>query len=97
LINNNILTLLLDEENDDMIFSDIILTKKKNSTDDTFKNRAGEGFFGVSINRRLKNNEIRFREFFRVNHDQFEFLSSLVAKELTAQASDKARKESFTP
>jgi len=83
--NNNILTLLLDEENEDnIIFSNVVSTKK-NHTNKIFKNRANEGFFEILINRHLNNDEIKFCDFFRDNRNQFDFLLSLVEKELTVQ------------
>jgi len=74
-----------------IIFSDLVKTKR-NPTDKIFKNRASEGFFEILINKHLKNNEIKFRDFFQINHDQFEFLLLLVEKELTVQPSNGVRK-----
>jgi len=48
-----------------------------------FLNRENEGFFEVLVNRHLTNNDIKFRQFLRVNSEQFIFLLSLVKNELT--------------
>lgn len=54
--------------------------------------REDEGFFNVLINKHLSKNEIKFREFFRVNNDQFSFLLSLVQNELTLPPSNRITK-----
>jgi len=89
--NNDILTLLLDEEDEeDFIFSH--LKSKKKKTDNIFKNRDTEGFYEILINRHLKNNNIKFREFFRVNIKQFDYLLSLVENEITLPPSNRNKK-----
>lgn len=89
--NNDILTLLLEEEDEeDFIFS--YLKPKKKRTDDMFKYRDTEGFYEVLINRHLKNNNIKFREFFRVNIQQFDFLLPMVENEITLSPSNRNKK-----
>jgi len=91
--NNNILTLLRMDENEDEVslFSDL-MPKKKKPTDDIFKNRESEGFFEKLINRHLINNRNKFREYFRINYEQFNFLLTLVEEKLTLQPSNRIKK-----
>lgn len=49
-------------------------------------------FYEVLINRHLKNNNIKFREFFRVNIQQFDFLLSLVENDITLPPSNRNKK-----
>lgn len=79
--NNNILTLVLDE--DDFIFSNLKL-KKVNKW---YRNT--EGFYAILISRHLKIKNTKFREFFRVNIDQFDFLLSLIKNEITLPPNKK--------
>jgi len=46
--------------------------------------------FEILINRHLLENETKFREFFRINHEQFNFILPLVEYELTTQPSNKS-------
>jgi len=91
--NNNILTLLLMDEDEDEVslFSDL-MPKEKKPTDDIFKNRESEGFFEILINRHLINNHNKFREYFRINYEQFNFLLTLVEEKLTLQPSNRIKK-----
>jgi len=91
--NNNILTLLLMDEDEDEVslFSDLT-PKEKKPTDDIFKNRESEGFFEILINRHLINNHNKFREYFRINYEQFNFLLTLVEEKLTLQPSNRIKK-----
>jgi len=91
--NNNILTLLLMDEDEDEVslFSDLT-PKEKKPTDDIFKNRESEGIFETLINRHLINNHNKFREYFRINYEQFNFLLTLVEEKLTLQPSNRIKK-----
>jgi len=79
--NNKIILLLLEEEDDDELL--ITRYKKRQKVNDLFINRKTEGFFEILINRHLSNDETKFREFFRVNKIQFDYLLSLVEVELS--------------
>lgn len=59
------------------------MPKKRKSIDSLFLNRESEGYFNILINRHLFENDIKFREFFRINHEEFNFLLSLIEVELT--------------
>jgi len=90
--NNNILTLLLMDEDDDEVSSFSYLTsKKRKTTDDIFKNRKTEGCFEILINRHLMSNQVKFREYFRINYEQFNFLLSLVENNLYVEPSNRVK------
>lgn len=82
--NNKIILLLLEEEEED---DELLITryKKRQKVNDLFINRKTEGFFEILINRHLSNDETKFREFFRVNKIQFDYLLSLVEVELSKE------------
>lgn len=66
--NNILLTLMLEEEEEeDTIIVANSLPKNRKPIDQMFKLRESEGYYEVLINRHLKNNDIKFREFFRIN------------------------------
>jgi hypothetical protein len=82
---NDILTLLSDKE-DKEIFSFHLKSKKKKKKRNRLYvhiSRYTEGFYELLINRHLKNNNIKFPEFFRVNIEQFDYLFSSVENEIT--------------
>lgn len=67
--NNNILTLQLGEE----YFVFLFESGEIKTTDKIFKNSDSERVFEILIYRHLKNNEVKFREYFRLNHERFDF------------------------
>lgn len=79
------------DEDEVSLLSDLT-PKEKKSTDDIFKNRKSERFFGILINRHLINNHNKFREYFRINYEEFNFLVTLVEEKLTSQPSNRIKK-----
>lgn len=92
--NNNILLtlLLLEEEECDQIISATSLPKNRKPIHEVFKHRDSEGFYEILINRHLKNNNIKFREFFRLNCQQFDFVLSLIENQLVLQPTNRIKK-----
>jgi len=75
-LNNNklILNLLEDElEENELLFS-YLMPKKRKPIDSLFLNHDGEGYFKIIINRRLFETDVKFREFFRISREQFDYL-----------------------
>jgi len=89
--NNKILLLLLEEEQeeDELLYN--VKYKKREKVDELFLNRKSEGYFEILINRHLQRNETKFREFFRVNKNQFDFLLSLIEVQLTKMPSNRVK------
>lgn len=90
--NNKIISLLLEEEEDDDEICNSVIIKKRKSIDNFFTTRLDEGFFEVLINGHLNNNKTKFREFFRLNYDQFMFILSLINDDITLLPSKRVRK-----
>jgi len=67
--------------------------KEKKTTDNIFKSRESAGFFEILINRHLKNNHVKFCEYFRINYAQSNFLLSLVEEKLTVQPSNRVKSQ----
>ncbi|VVC43559.1 Hypothetical protein CINCED_3A017743 [Cinara cedri] len=65
----NILKILFEEEDDDDVLL-LYLSEEKRKGHDQL------------INGHLKNNEIKFREFFRINRNQFDFILNLIRDDL---------------
>ena len=93
MLNNNrvLLQLLEEEEEEDELFSSLHSRKRK-PADSIYKFRESEGVFEILINRHLSKNETKFREFFRINHKQFDFLVSLIVVELCKEPSNRIKK-----
>jgi len=76
---------MLEEEEDTIIVANSLL-KNRTPIDEMFKLRDSEGFYEVLINRHLKNNDIKFRKFFLINYQQFDFwYFSVIPTTATAQ------------
>lgn len=71
--------LLEDEEEEEEFF---LLKKKRKKVDPIFKLRCAEGFHSILINKHLNLNEKKFRAFFRLNADQFQFVLNLTRNNL---------------
>lgn len=85
--------LLLEEEDDDEILLNWYWSKEKRKDHDPlFKSRSSEGYQEILINGHLKNNEIKFREFFRLNRRQIEFILNLIRDDLTLNSTFFIRK-----
>ena len=79
MLNNNkiILELLREEEEDDQLLLNT-KNKKRKSISNLFSTRKSEGFFEKLIKGHLATDNIKFREFFRLNRRQFDFVLSLI-------------------
>lgn len=62
-----------------------MIPKPRNAPNSIIATRETEGFFKKLIEGHLFNNEVKFREFFRVNREQFNFILSLVKDDLTKE------------
>ncbi|KAL4123037.1 hypothetical protein QTP88_015269 [Uroleucon formosanum] len=62
-----------------------MIPKSRNAPNSIIVTRETEGFFKKLIEGHLFNNEVKFREFFRVNREQFNFILSLVKYDLTKE------------
>lgn len=82
--NNNICELLLNEDLENNVLINLI-TKKRKPIKSLYTTRNSEGFFKNMIIGHLINDNEKFREFFRINIDQFNFILSLVKEEITKQ------------
>jgi hypothetical protein len=77
------LKIIFEEEDDD---DDVLLLylseEKSKGHDQLFTKRSTEGYYEILINGRLKNNEIKCRELFRINRNQFDFILNLTRDDL---------------
>jgi len=95
--NNNILmSLLEEEEEEDNMLEYLILKKKRKSTKPMFLMREQEGFFEKLIKGHLVNDETLFREFFRLNLKQFNFVLSLVKNYISSEPYNRVQ-QPITP
>lgn len=69
--------ILLEEEEDEQLLQYSLLQERR-ATHDIFKQRKQEGYFNLLINGHLREDENKFREFFRLNPQQFDFVLSLI-------------------
>jgi len=90
IINNNkiIIHLLEEEEEDEIMYC---LNTYRKPISNVFKTREKEGFFKVLINNHLRENKNKYREFFRLNYDQFHFILALIKDDITLPASNRIK------
>ncbi|PNF41935.1 hypothetical protein B7P43_G14653 [Cryptotermes secundus] len=84
--------LMLEEEEDDEILH-LILSENggSRSVHDLFKARAEEELNSILINRHLMKGERKFREFFRLNIQQFNYVLKLVEDKIRCQSCNRVR------
>lgn len=90
--NNKIIQLLMEEEQEEDEIQNASITSKRNSIAKIYQTREKEGYFEVLINGHLNHNKQKFREFFRLNYDQFSYLLSLIKVDITLPPSNRVRK-----
>jgi len=87
--NNKIIIHLLEVVEEEEVYTSNPSYRKPISN--LFKTREKEGFFKVLINSHLRENKNKFREFFRLNYDQFHFILALVKDDITLPASNRIK------
>lgn len=81
--NSDLLSIILLEEEEEEEWLQLeLLEKERCEKHDIFKKRAEEGYFSLLINSHLKGDEKKFREFFRLNPEQFNFVLSLIQEDI---------------
>lgn len=85
--------LLEEEEDDDLIL--LLLTHNnvgKKKVNALFTTRSLEGFSTILINRHLINDEEKFRLFFRLNVNQFNYVLSMIEAVVKREPYNRVRK-----
>jgi hypothetical protein len=90
--NNKIISLLLEEKEEEDEMYNRLKTNKRKSIGNFFTTREDEGFFEILINGHLHNSKQKSREFFRINHDQFMFILSLIKDDRQLPSSKRVNK-----
>lgn len=74
--------LLEEEEDDDLLLCYMLQKKQRRSTSSIFKTRREEEFFCLLIKNHLSLEEDKFRSYFRSNKKQFDYVLSLIDKDV---------------
>jgi hypothetical protein len=84
--------LMLGEEEDDEILHLILNENSGNRpVRNVFRARSGEGLNTILINRHLMKDDRIFREFFRLNIQQFSYVLKLVEDKIRCQSCNRVR------
>lgn len=94
--NNILMSLLEEEEEEDNMLESLIIKKKRKSTKPMFLVREQEGFYEKLIKGHLMKDEKLFREFFRLNLKQFNFVLSLVKYDISSDPYNRVQ-QPITP
>lgn len=85
-MDNLIMYLLLEEEEDEEILLQLVKLKNSNAPVNLiFKQRRDEGCYTTLINRHLQQDDVKFREYFRFNKAQFNFLIDLIKNDIKTE------------
>jgi len=95
-INNILMLILEEEEEEDNMLESLMIKKKRKSTKPMFLVREQEGFYEKLIKGPLMNNEKLFREFFRLNLKQFNFVLSLEKNNISSEPYNRVQ-QPITP
>lgn len=80
--------MLLEEENDDDMR---LLLSLRDKTSELYESRNEEGYYKILIQNHLNDDDEKFRSFFRLNKDQFNFVLSLVQNELKKKPTNRVK------
>lgn len=72
----------LQEEEREQVFIISTLSKKRRSESELFKTRESEGCFKLLITNHLDDNELKFKEYFRLTKNQFTFILDLIKADI---------------
>lgn len=84
-----LLYLLLEENEEEEMVLQQINNERNAETHIIFKTRPEEGYFTVLINRHLLQDDKKFREFFRLNIAQFNYVLDLVKDNLKKDSTNR--------
>ena len=81
-----VLYLLLEEKDDNEILLHLANEKTSNAPiNPIFKQRRYEGCYTTLIDRHLLQDEVKFREYFRLNKAQFHFILDLIKNDIKCE------------
>jgi len=86
--NKVLINLLLEEIEDEEIIIDQVITKEVH---DMFQSRKKEGFFSILIEKHLFSDEKKFREFFRLSWEQFNYILNLIEDDIKSNRTNRVR------
>lgn len=87
--NDKLLLLLLEENEEEEILLQQLMSQRNAEVHSLFKTRLGEGYFTTLINRHLLEDDKKFREFFRLNIAQFNYILNLIKEDIQTNSSNK--------
>lgn len=89
--------LLLEEINEEeTIFEHAIKIYNTKKTHNLFLTRKIEGFYSILIEKHLFKDEQKFREFFRLSYDQFNYVLNIIEDDIKTNPSNRVR-QPITP
>lgn len=77
-----LLHLLLEEVDEEEMIIKHILCNKTKKVHEMFRARKMEGFFNILIEKHLYQDDRKFREFFRLSWDQFNYVLNLIEDDI---------------
>ncbi|CAH1969090.1 unnamed protein product [Acanthoscelides obtectus] len=78
--------LLEDEEEDEEVI--LWWSSQREDFDRLYQSRKEEGYFKILMKNHLDTNEQKFREFFRLNKEQFQFVLNIVSTDLKKKSTN---------
>lgn len=76
------LQILLEEEEDDDLLLSYLYRKRRRQMSSLYETRSTEGFYSLLINNHLAIEDEKFRQYFRLNQTQFNYVLSLVETDI---------------
>lgn len=87
----DLITMELREEEEEEKFIINTLLKKRRSENELFKTRESEGCFKLLISNHLDDNELKFKEYFRLTKNQFIFILDLIKEDVAVLPSFRVK------
>lgn len=81
---------ILEDEADEELL--LLANHFRNENDEMFSQRSREGCFSTLIQRRLIDNETRFRAYFRVSFELFNYILNVIKEDIRRRPSNRIKK-----
>lgn len=78
--------IFFEEEEEDAILQQIMIQNRRNDHHPMFKEREKEGCYNLLVNRHLMTDDSKFRQFFRLNVPQFNYVLDLIKDDISCNS-----------
>lgn len=88
--------MLLEQIDEETAIIEHVMSNENHNIHDMFLKRKIEGFYNILIEKHLFKDETKFREFFRLSYDQFNYVLNIIEDDIKSDPYNRV-KQPITP